>query len=45
MREPKAGVALFKTHYYGGVKKYQWATVPLALTGVVVKSDGTNYKD
>ncbi len=34
-------VALFKTHYYGGIKKYQWAAIPLALHGVVVKSDGT----
>lgn len=32
--------ALFKTHYYGGIKKYQWVTLPLALHGVVVKSDG-----
>ena len=37
----KDGFALFKTHYYGGLKKYQYATVPLALTGVVVKKDGT----
>lgn len=29
------------THYYGGVKKYQWVTIPLAIHGVVVKSDGT----
>ncbi|TFH26333.1 MAG: aminopeptidase, partial [Promethearchaeota archaeon] len=36
-----AGLALFKTHYYGGIKKYQWATVPLHLTGVIVKGDGT----
>ncbi len=34
-------LALFKTHYYGGIKKYQWPTVPLALHGVVVKKDGT----
>ena len=33
-------LALFKTHYYGGIKKYQWPTVPLALHGVVVKKDG-----
>ena len=33
-------LALFKTHYYGGIKKYQWTTVPLALHGVVVKKDG-----
>ena len=35
------GMALFKTHYYGGIKKYQWTTIPLALYGVVVKTDGT----
>ena len=34
-------IALFKTHYYGGIKKYQWTTIPLALHGVVVKADGT----
>ena len=34
-------VALFKTHYYGGIKKYQWATIPLSLHGVAVKKDGT----
>jgi len=34
-------MALFKTHYYGGIKKYQWVTLPLALHGVVVKKDGT----
>ncbi len=34
-------LALFKTHYYGGIKKYQWTTVPLALHGTVVKKDGT----
>lgn len=33
--------ALLDTHYYGGVKKYQWVTIPLALHGVVVKADGT----
>lgn len=33
-------MALFKTHYYGGIKKYQWVTIPLALHGVVVKPDG-----
>lgn len=35
------GLALFKTHYYGGLKKYQWTTIPLALHGVVAKTDGT----
>jgi len=34
-------LALFKTHYYGGIKKYQWTTIPLAMYGVVVKKDGT----
>ena len=37
-----AGMAYLKTHYYGGVKKYQWVTVPLALHGVVVRKDGTS---
>ncbi len=35
------GIALLDTHYYGGVKKYQWVTIPLAIHGVVVKKDGT----
>lgn len=34
-------LALFKTHYYGGIKKYQWTTIPLSLHGTVVKLDGT----
>ena len=34
-------MALFDTHYYGGIKKYQWVTLPMALHGVVVKKDGT----
>ena len=34
-------LAYLKTHYYGGIRKYQWPTVPLALHGVVVKKDGT----
>lgn len=36
----KNEIAYFKTHYYGGIRKYQWGTVPLALHGVVVKKDG-----
>ena len=36
----KDGEALLKTHYYGGVKKYQWTVIPLALHGVLVKKDG-----
>ena len=35
------GFAMLKTHYYGGIKKFQWVTLPLALHGVVVKKDGT----
>lgn len=34
-------LALFKTHYYGGIKKYQWTARPLALHGVIVRADGT----
>lgn len=34
-------VALFKTHYYGGIKKYQWTAIPLSLHGVIVKADGS----
>lgn len=35
------GFAFFKTHYYGGIKKYQWLSIPLALHGVVIKGDGS----
>jgi len=35
------GLALFKTHYYGGLRKYQWATIPLALHGVIYRQDGS----
>ena len=35
-------IAFFKTHYYGGVKKYQWVALPLALHGVVVRKDGSS---
>lgn len=38
------GLVLLDTHYYGGVKKYQWVTLPLALHGVIVKKDGTVVK-
>lgn len=37
----KNEIGYFKTHYYGGVKRYQWATTPLALHGVIYKADGT----
>ena len=35
-------MAFFKTHYYGGIKKYQWVVTPLALVGVVIRADGTS---
>lgn len=35
------GFAMMKTHYYGGIKKYQWVTIPLSMHGVIVKKDGT----
>ena len=34
------GFAYFKTHYYGGIKKYQWTTIPLSIHGVIVKANG-----
>jgi aspartyl aminopeptidase len=37
-------MAMLDTHYYGGVKKYQWVTLPLALHGVICKKDGTTVK-
>ena len=37
-------LAYLDTHYYGGIKKYQWVTLPLALHGVIVKTDGTVQK-
>ena len=37
----REGFALLDTHYYGGIKKYQWVTIPLAIHGVVCKKDGT----
>lgn len=38
------GFAYLDTHYYGGVKKYQWVTIPLAIHGVVIKKDGTTIE-
>lgn len=35
-----SGFAYLKTHYYGGIKKYQWTTIPLSLHGVIVKTNG-----
>ena len=37
-------IAYLDTHYYGGIKKYQWVTLPLAIHGVVVKKDGTKVE-
>ncbi len=37
-------IVYFKTHYYGGIKKYQWASVPLALHGLVIRSDGSEVE-
>ena len=38
-------MAFLKTHYYGGIRKYQWVTIPLELRGVVAKKDGTMTED
>lgn len=38
----EAELALLKTHYYGGIKKYQWTAIPLALHGVVLRKDGSS---
>jgi len=38
------GFAYFKTHYYGGIKKYQWTTIPLSIHGVIVKTNGERIK-
>lgn len=37
-------LALFKTHYYGGIKKYQWTAMPLSLHGVIMRADGTSVE-
>ncbi|GIQ81261.1 peptidase M18 [Kipferlia bialata] len=39
--EADCGLVMMKTHYYGGIKKYQWASIPLHLVGVVTQRDGT----
>ncbi len=36
----KTDIAYLKTHYYGGIRKYQWTTIPLSMHGVVIKKDG-----
>ena len=38
--DPDANLALLETHYYGGIKKFHWVTIPLAFHGVVIKKDG-----
>ncbi len=38
------GSAYFKTHYYGGIRKYQWASIPLAIVGAIYKKDGTRVE-
>lgn len=40
----EGGFAYLDTHYYGGVKKYQWVTIPLSLHGVIIKKDGTTVE-
>ena len=40
----EGGLAYFKTHYYGGIKKYQWTTIPLSLHGVIVKPNGKKFE-
>ena len=39
-----SGLAYLKTHYYGGIKKYQWTTIPLSLHGVIVKTNGEKFE-
>ena len=40
----KSGIGYLRTHYYGGVRKYQWPTIPLALHGVIYRADGTRVE-
>ncbi|MCX7858212.1 MAG: aminopeptidase [Deltaproteobacteria bacterium] len=40
----EVGLAMFRTHYYGGIKKYHWVAIPLAIHGVVVKVDGRKIR-
>ena len=42
--QEQVGIGQAKTHYYGGIRKYQWLARPLALHGVIVKEDGTSIK-
>lgn len=43
-QDSESNLALFETHYYGGIKKFQWVVIPLALHGVIVKKDGTKVR-
>ncbi|UCH71610.1 MAG: aminopeptidase [Thermoplasmatales archaeon] len=38
--DSESNLALFETHYYGGIKKFQWVTIPLALHGILIRKDG-----
>jgi len=38
--EPSSNVTLLETHYYGGIKKFQWVVIPLAIHGVIIRKDG-----
>jgi aspartyl aminopeptidase len=40
-QDSESHLALFETHYYGGIKKFQWVVIPLSLHGVIIKKDGT----
>ncbi len=42
--DSSSNVALFETHYYGGIKKFHWVTIPLSLHGVIIKKDGKKLK-
>jgi aspartyl aminopeptidase len=39
-----SGMGFLKTHYYGGIKKYQWTAIPLSMHGVFVKADGESVE-
>jgi len=42
--DSESNLAMFQTHYYGGIKKFQWVTIPLSIHGVVIKKDGSTVK-
>jgi len=37
-------MVFLKTHYYGGIKKYQWVTIPLSMHGVIIRKDGSSVE-